>query len=418
MDDPETLGGAIRRRRYAHKPKLSQEALGRLAGYATGAGVAISRIESSQMSPSPTKLEGIARALGTTPEVLREEARRMAADHLVGRTEPDGTDDQVGKRTLKDRVRAAEEKLQQRTETVTLLADQFNVAHDGARDEFFLPFVEEAKQIKNAPTPPEPRGLTDEERADAAAGAEYRVRFSSTVVAKAVRAAADGAVGAAAGGAAGAAGAAAGGAAAYATFTAAAMFGTASTGAAITGLAGVAATDATLAFLGGGALAAGGAGVAGGTMLLAGIVAAPAVLLAAGGFLWLAHRRSKRVEAQLRERLDEVEAKLAAEQIGFDALVDALRGATGVLGYIRVHATHALDRWSEKLATHPLNWSDMSEAEQERYNDFLEVAGCQLTTASLNLGALMSLRDESLNVLIETVFEDLAQAKKTVEALV
>ena len=62
---------------------------------------------------------------------------------------------------------------------------------------------------------------------------------------------------------------AAGGIAASGATTAAVMaFGTASTGAAISGLSGVAATNATLAFLGGGSLAAGGGGIALGTTLL------------------------------------------------------------------------------------------------------------------------------------------------------
>jgi len=61
-------------------------------------------------------------------------------------------------------------------------------------------------------------------------------------------------------------------------------FATASTGAAISGLAGAAATNATLAWLGGGAIAAGGGGLAAGTMVLGGLVAAPA-LVVAGLFL-------------------------------------------------------------------------------------------------------------------------------------
>ncbi|MBP6739462.1 MAG: hypothetical protein KA146_05705 [Leptospiraceae bacterium] len=58
--------------------------------------------------------------------------------------------------------------------------------------------------------------------------------------------------------------------------------GTASTGTAISTLAGAAASNATLAWLGGGALSVGGLGVAGGTMVLGGIVVGPA--LAVGGF--------------------------------------------------------------------------------------------------------------------------------------
>jgi hypothetical protein len=55
--------------------------------------------------------------------------------------------------------------------------------------------------------------------------------------------------------------------------------GTASTGTAIGGLSGVAATNATLAWLGGGSLAAGGGGMALGSMVLGGVIAGPALLL-------------------------------------------------------------------------------------------------------------------------------------------
>lgn len=60
--------------------------------------------------------------------------------------------------------------------------------------------------------------------------------------------------------------------------------GTASTGTAIGGLSGVAATNATLAWLGGGSLAAGGGGMALGSMVLGGIIAGPALLIAGGIF--------------------------------------------------------------------------------------------------------------------------------------
>lgn len=61
------------------------------------------------------------------------------------------------------------------------------------------------------------------------------------------------------------------------------MLATASTGTAIGGLSGVAATNATLAWLGGGSLAAGGGGMALGTAVLGGMVAGP--LIAVTGFV-------------------------------------------------------------------------------------------------------------------------------------
>lgn len=71
----------------------------------------------------------------------------------------------------------------------------------------------------------------------------------------------------------------AGGLAALGAYGGAMTFGVASTGAAISGLAGAAATNATLAFLGGGSLAAGGFGMAGGAAVLGGLVAGPALAI-------------------------------------------------------------------------------------------------------------------------------------------
>ncbi len=78
-------------------------------------------------------------------------------------------------------------------------------------------------------------------------------------------------------------GAAIGGAlSAFGAYGAVGALASASTGTAIAGLSGAAATNATLAWLGGGTLAAGGLGVAGGMVALGGIVLGPA--LAVGGF--------------------------------------------------------------------------------------------------------------------------------------
>lgn len=71
-------------------------------------------------------------------------------------------------------------------------------------------------------------------------------------------------------------------AASGATASAVSMFGIASTGTAISGLSGAAATNATLAFLGGGSLAAGGGGIALGSAVLSG--ATLGVGLMVGGF--------------------------------------------------------------------------------------------------------------------------------------
>lgn len=74
-------------------------------------------------------------------------------------------------------------------------------------------------------------------------------------------------------------GAMAGAITAFGAYSAAGVLATASTGTAIATLGGAAATNATLAFFGGGSLAAGGLGVAGGTAVLGGLVAGPALAI-------------------------------------------------------------------------------------------------------------------------------------------
>jgi hypothetical protein len=94
-----------------------------------------------------------------------------------------------------------------------------------------------------------------------------------------------------------------------ASYGGAMMFATASTGTAISTLAGAAATNATLAWFGGGALATGGLGIAGGTAVLGGLVAGPA--LAVGGAVLEAKARENLAKA----RSNMSEAKKAATQM-------------------------------------------------------------------------------------------------------
>lgn len=101
----------------------------------------------------------------------------------------------------------------------------------------------------------------------------------------------------------------AGGLAGLAAYGGVGLLGTASTGTAIGGLTGVAATNATLAWLGGGSLAAGGFGMAGGMAVLGGIVAGP--VLAVGGMMMA----SKAQEAKEDAYANRDKANLAAEQM-------------------------------------------------------------------------------------------------------
>ncbi len=102
-----------------------------------------------------------------------------------------------------------------------------------------------------------------------------------------------------------AAGAAGGALTAFGAWGAAATFAAASTGTSIASLGGVAASNATLAFFGGGSLAAGGLGMAGGTIVLGGLIAGPALLVM--GLI---------VGAKASEKLDKaLENKAQADEI-------------------------------------------------------------------------------------------------------
>lgn len=75
-------------------------------------------------------------------------------------------------------------------------------------------------------------------------------------------------------------GAMAGALTAFGAYNGTMMFATASTGSAISSYGGIAATNATLAWLGGGSLATGGMGMAGGIMALKALAAGPGLLIA------------------------------------------------------------------------------------------------------------------------------------------
>ncbi|WP_103126302.1 hypothetical protein [Nostoc cycadae] len=95
------------------------------------------------------------------------------------------------------------------------------------------------------------------------------------------------------------------------------LFGTASTGAAIGGLSGAAAWNATLAWLGGGSLAAGGGGMALGTLVLGGIAVGPALMI--GGFVLGGQGEKALTEAR------GYEAKANTEIAKLNAFEDFLR---------------------------------------------------------------------------------------------
>ena len=117
-----------------------------------------------------------------------------------------------------------------------------------------------------------------------------------------------------------AAGVAGGALTAVGAYGAAMTFASASTGTAISALSGAAATNATLAFFGGGSLASGGLGMAGGMYVLGGLVAGPALMVM--GMI---------TEAKSKEKLE----KALSNKAQADEIVESLDAASVQCSAIR-----------------------------------------------------------------------------------
>lgn len=148
-----------------------------------------------------------------------------------------------------------------------------------------------------------------------------------------------------------------------ASYGSATLLATASTGTAISSLSGAAATNATLAWFGGGPLAAGGLGVAGGTAMVGGIAVAPA--LAVGSMMWARKARKVLDEARENHALNELAAKamrsdakrgkgIAKEAVQFRELLTRLDECTG----------EVLDAFEDLLDRSGSDYAKYTETEQ------------------------------------------------------
>ena len=148
----------------------------------------------------------------------------------------------------------------------------------------------------------------------------------------------------------------AGGLAGLAAYGSVGLLASASTGTAIASLSGVAATNATLAWLGGGALSAGGFGMAGGTAVLGGIVAGP--VLAVGGMMLA----SKAEEAKHNAYSNLSTARVAAEQmetanVAAQGVHTRIKEIHQVLGKLEDTFEPLLDGLQSLVTHSPKNWS-------------------------------------------------------------
>jgi hypothetical protein len=145
-------------------------------------------------------------------------------------------------------------------------------------------------------------------------------------------------------------------------FGAAGTLATASTGTAIGTLGGVAAYNATLAWFGGGALAAGGYGMAGGVIVLGGIALAP--LLAVGGFVL--HRQGKKAMETAKATEAAVWSAVAQlETLGVlaNAIKERAQQMQELLEQLRA-SFEPMVTWLEKLVERESDYRRLDPSEQ------------------------------------------------------
>ena len=141
------------------------------------------------------------------------------------------------------------------------------------------------------------------------------------------------------------------------------MLATASTGTAIASLSGAVATNATLAWLGGGALSAGGFGMAGGMAVLGGIVAGP--VLAVGGMMMA----SKAEEAKYTAYENYDKAVAAAEQMDsacvvLDGIYERVNEFINILEPLNDIFENYIDKL-DKIVTKSTNYQTYSQNKKE-----------------------------------------------------
>lgn len=151
---------------------------------------------------------------------------------------------------------------------------------------------------------------------------------------------------------------------AFGAYSAAGTFAAASTGTAISSLSGAAATNATLAFFGGGSLATGGLGVAGGTMVLGGLVAGPA--LAIMGLI---------VGAKASSAKDEAYSNLAKAERASEELMIAVdlcenisskcKMFVNLLNKLDTYFKPLIDKIDEAISLHGTDYNKFSQEQKQ-----------------------------------------------------
>lgn len=173
----------------------------------------------------------------------------------------------------------------------------------------------------------------------------------------------------------------AGAMAGFGAYGAVGLLATASTGTAISSLGGIAATNATLAWLGGGSLAAGGLGVAGGTAVLGGIIAAPVIAVTA--LIWAKSAESKKYDAMsYHTAVEAICAKMGVEKVLWMDIADRAKETQISLRKIEQSFGEAMCLVENIIKNKGIEIAEWSEDEQENIKNMIQLA--EATQAIIN----------------------------------
>lgn len=186
-----------------------------------------------------------------------------------------------------------------------------------------------------------------------------------------------------------------GAALAFGAYSGTMALATASTGTAISALSGAAASNATLAWLGGGAIATGGGGIALGTMVLGGVVAGPAIAI-------FGHMMGNKGEEALNNALSNMEeaetfreeSELMVEKL--EAIAEICTLASNTFSTTSSKLRHAVSRLKKTLELEGDNYQSLSQDGREVVFNVVKLA--QLSKAMIDTPIL----DKDGNLILAT----------------
>lgn len=201
-------------------------------------------------------------------------------------------------------------------------------------------------------------------------------------------------------------GTAGGFAAAGATTAAVMAFGAASTGTAISSLSGVALTNATLAALGGGAIAAGGGGIALGTTML-GVATAGVGLLVGGLIFSFAGSKLSNKADEAFAQMKRAEEKINKICVYLEELCKVALSYRDKMVAVDEVYRRRLDRL-KRLVSEKTDWNDFSEDEQKLTENTVLLVGVLYEMCKVKL----VIETESANELNKINTIDIEEAAK------